>query len=117
MSTDTTAKNRALETATGEFAVAGGISALTTDLLAYASHLAEFDPADITPPGETEPTGDVRLQYHAGEFYVRTGDSSFDQDGRGHWGASSVSPDLSEAAAREIAADLLGQVLDSVAQV
>lgn len=82
-------------------------------------------PGDIDPEAEAgeeedEPAyRDVRLQVYPGPhgaWYIREGDSSYDQDHRGFWGASSVSSGDSDETLREIAADLLDQAQDSHAQ-
>ena len=59
---------------------------------------------------------DVRLRYFDGSFYAYSGDSSYDQDHRGHWGCSSVSANLEHDEALGIAEDLFEQVLDSIAE-
>lgn len=57
---------------------------------------------------------DVRLQvYPNGEWAIRTGDSSYDQDHRGYWGASFLSP---RSNCRELAADLIDQCAEHAAQ-
>lgn len=50
------------------------------------------DLRQINKEADAHPDGiDVRLQvYPDGDWAVRAGDSSFDQDHRGYWGASSV---------------------------
>lgn len=66
-----------------------------------------------------DPSRDVRLQVYPGphgDWHIREGDSSYDQDHRGFWGASSVSSGDSDETLREIAADLLDQAQDSHAQ-
>ena len=51
---------------------------------------------------------DVRLQvYEDGSWSIRTGSSDYDQDHRGHWGASSLSYDRENL--RDLARDLLEQ--------
>jgi hypothetical protein len=60
---------------------------------------------------------DVRLQvWPDGEWIVRSGDSSYDQDHRGFWGASSV-PGVNRGRAsrfdsRSVARDLIEQARD-----
>jgi hypothetical protein len=55
---------------------------------------------------------DIRLQWHDGKWAIRTGDSSYDQDRRGYWGASSITPDTEY---EELAKDLIDQVEDDMA--
>ena len=60
---------------------------------------------------------EVRLQvYEDGSWTLRTGDSSYDQDHRGFWGASCVAPGDSVKFLRRIAKDLIDQAADSAAQ-
>jgi hypothetical protein len=59
---------------------------------------------------EEEKFCDIRLQvYPNGQYAIRSGDSSYDQDHRGFWGCSSVSPDTTNESAKEIALDLIDQ--------
>ena len=61
---------------------------------------------------------DVRLQvYPDGEWAVRWGDSQYDQDHRGYWGASSV-PGVVRGTvkrfnSRDVARDLIDQAKDA----
>ena len=52
---------------------------------------------------------DVRLRVHKDEWAVLSGDSSYDQDHRGCWGASSVDCETDPGF---VADDLISQVLD-----
>jgi hypothetical protein len=108
-------KNPALVAAMEDFKTAGGPDALSVDLVSLSARVETYDPDDIRDDSG-EPTIDCRLRYHDREFYFLTGDASYDQDHRGHWGASCVGVDLTEDEARSIARDLVEQVLDSVAQ-
>ena len=57
---------------------------------------------------------DVRLQVDPeGYWSVHSGDSSYDQDHRGYWGASSVSR---RSNMREVAAELIEQAKDHYAE-
>ena len=87
----------------------GGIDALTAWLLVISS---EVEPG-MTGPDREEPCIDVRLRYFAGTCGVYSGDSQYDTDHRGHWGASSVPAGLTREEAVIIARDLLTQVLES----
>lgn len=54
------------------------------------------------------PWVDVRLQvYDDGDWAIRWGDPSYDQDHRGHWGCGSLSPRTN---CRELAQELLDSV-------
>lgn len=70
----------------------------------------ELDPAD------TEDC-DVRLQvYPNGQWAVRWGLSDYDQDHRGFWGCSSVSPTDSNLMLRVVTKQLLEQVKNAYAE-
>jgi hypothetical protein len=57
---------------------------------------------------------DVRLQvYPGGQWAVRTGDSSYDQDHRGFWGAGSLAWDSD---CEDLAAGLIDEAKDHAAQ-
>ena len=50
---------------------------------------------------------DIRLQvYPDGNWAIRTGDSSYDLDHRGYWGAGFITPSTN---CRELAKDLIGE--------
>ena len=106
------AKDTALQAARDSFKAAGGRDALIADLLSLS---ADVEP-DMIEPGATEPTIDCRLRHHDGSWSFHTGDSSYDTDHRGNWGASCVGADMTEDEAGSVADDLLDQVLDSLAQ-
>ena len=59
---------------------------------------------------------DVRIRYHDGEWSFHVGDSSYDQDHRGAWGASSVAINDDDDALDSIAAELLEQALEDLAE-
>jgi hypothetical protein len=64
---------------------------------------------------------DVRLQvYSDGEWAVRWGDSSYDTDHRGYWGASSipgvVRGTVKRFDSRDVARDLISQARDARAE-
>lgn len=85
---------------------------------AVAAELRRCKPRKGDYPDERDPEQsdviDVRLQvYEAGDWAVHTGDSSYDQDHRGFWGASSLSPTSN---CREVAIDLIDQCADHAAQ-
>lgn len=87
-----------------------GLKSITAIVKAYRDELKTYDPEDIADE-EGNPSGDIRLQVLSnGAWSVHTGDSQYDQDHRGAWGASSVSPNATDEECQEIAEDLLGQV-------
>lgn len=94
-----------------------GFSELTQCVISTRDDAKTYDPADITGPGEDEPSIDIRLRILAnGEWSYHTGDSSYDQDHRGYWGSASVGPDDSDLLCRTIAWDLIDQVAEMAAQ-
>ena len=95
--------------ALAEFEESGGLAALSADLLALST---QVEPG----MGEgDEPSIDVRLRFHDGLWYLHSGDSSYDQDHRGYWGASCVTASIDAEDARGVAAELLDQVLEDMA--
>lgn len=62
------------------------------------------------------PETDVRLRYFEGDWEIKTGDSQYDTDHRGFWGASSVCEDAENLELQDIAVDLVEQVMDDIAQ-
>ena len=104
-----------IEQAELDHKAAGGFSAMVADLIDLSKTVGDYDPADLTDHGEDEPTIDCRVQYHDHEWRLRSGDSSYDQDHRGHWGSSCVGPDLTHDGAMEIAREMVEQVLESIA--
>ena len=62
--------------------------------------------------GET-PSVDVRLQWYNNQWQIHTGDSSYDTDHRGYWGASGIQIDTDY---KKLADDLIDQVEMSMAE-
>lgn len=61
-----------------------------------------------------EDSVDVRLQVEEnGDWRLWSGDSQYDTDHRGHWGASSIPSDGSSFNASEVAKDLISEAKDS----
>lgn len=89
----------------------GGRDALAKDLLALSAKVED----GFIGPGEDEASIDVRLRYHAGSMYLHTGDSSYDQDGRGYWAASSVGQNMTLGDCLSLADGLLEELLDDAA--
>jgi len=58
---------------------------------------------------------DVRLRLFEGSWYVYHGPSDYDQDHRGHWGASIVARTDTIRSLRATAEDLTDQALESIA--
>lgn len=83
----------------------------------------EFEQAVFTALKETQKNlkrwgvsdTDVRLRIFNDDWYFYTGDSSYDQDHRGYWGASSVTLSDTYDTLRETAKDLIDQVLEDEA--
>ncbi|MHB8107999.1 MAG: hypothetical protein ACYDH4_11325 [Candidatus Cryosericum sp.] len=76
----------------------------------------QFDAGEEDDFGETEGV-DVRLQVsEGGAWSVHYGDSSYAQDHRGFWGASSVPGGRKRFNATRDAADLIDQAEDQAAQ-
>jgi hypothetical protein len=94
------------------------LSELAASVYAYGQYLkANFNPADLTEPGEDEETasGDFRLQVTDSGWQTHEGDSQFDQDHRGHWGACSVPMGCTRKEAMDIARSLISEAQESVA--
>ena len=86
-----------------ELEACGGVKALAADLLSAAEYANPADNGDCV---------DVRLRYHNGDWSLLTGDASYDQDHRGYWGCSSVSSETTADDARQIAEQLVEDVLE-----
>lgn len=72
---------------------------------------------DTAGVAEDEQSIDVRLQvYPDGTWAIRWGDSSYDLDHRGYWGASSVPGNGRRFRSEEVARDLIEQARDHHAQ-
>lgn len=85
--------------------------AILSDLKYVRNEANTYDPAEL------DGGIDVRLQvYENGEWYIHTGDSSYDQDHRGYWGAGMVAPGDTNADLESLAHDLLEQAKDHAAQ-
>ena len=79
---------------------------------------ASLDYPEMQPdPGEDEVSFDVRLLvWPDGEWTLHTGDSQYDQDHRGFWGASSLPGAGKRFNSVELARDLVSQARDMEAQ-
>lgn len=65
---------------------------------------------------DTDGHCDIRLQvYESGEWAVRWGDPSYDQDHRGYWGGSSVAHEDTDAELLDVALDLIDQAQEDCA--
>jgi hypothetical protein len=87
---------------------------LIQKLIDYRNDLRKFPREDISDE-EGNAYGDCRLQVHGGTWTLWTGDSSYDTDHRGYWGANSVSPDDDKATLEAVADDLLDECADDFA--
>lgn len=113
--------------------ISGGLTQaqLVAELRDARNESRTYDREEITEWGCDTPGIDVRLQVippeertrncwgtpcvpymTEGEWSVLTGDSQYDQDHRGLWGASGVGPDMTMRDLQGVAEDLAGQVLD-----
>jgi len=72
----------------------------------------EISPEEYTEPGSDTPSIDVRLQWYNDEWNILIGNSDYDQDTRGSWGSSSITPDTKSD---ELAEDLIDQVEEDMA--
>jgi len=80
-----------------------------------AEEIAERD--DVDNADDPDAT-DVRLQvrtWRGNDWAIRTGDSSYDQDHRGFWGAGRISPYDRDHCIGETALDLVNQALEHAA--
>jgi hypothetical protein len=98
-------------------AVLPSIADIASEIHACGVYLRDtFKPSDLDD-GEGNIGTDYRLQIHDdGSWETHSGSSDYDQDHRGHWGASFVPRGCTWAQAREIAKDLIGQAADSLAE-
>ncbi len=87
-------------------------------LASLVSAWAGIDWADVAKHnGPEERSVDVRLQVLATDSWdLHTGDASFDQDHRGHWGASSLNKGDTLDTLAQTARDLLAEVGECAAQ-
>jgi hypothetical protein len=74
-----------------------------------------FSREDLTEKGEEFSGTDCRLQVQGGSWTLHTGSADYDQDHRGSWGCSSIPFACTWKEAREIARDLIDQVLEDIA--
>jgi hypothetical protein len=78
-----------------------------------AQELRSVNEMESHPDEEGNYWIDVRLQvYSDGDWAVRWGDSSYDQDHRGYWGASSVPGGGRRFNSTDLARDLIDQAKD-----
>ena len=93
------------------------VEALTAAVFEQSKWLASvIDPDDLDHDDDGEPFGEVRIQVMPDYgWYWHTGDSSYDQDHRGYWGAASIGLNMTEEEARDTAIDLIDQARDAAA--
>ncbi len=85
------------------------IKSVASELRGYKPYIED---SFVEESGE-EPGMDVRLQYHDnGGWCLHTGDSQYDQDHRGHWGAGYLTRATN---CRELAKELIDEVVESIA--
>lgn len=91
-------------------------------LVSERDYLRTFDRSELCEDDESEPLVAVRLRVQVSEdaesyvWSILTGDPSYDQDHRGFWGSSCLSPDDDEQELVTLIRELVGQVLDHAAQ-
>ena len=85
------------------------VTRIAEELKAYSEELKTY--SEDLEDGEGNVGEDVRLQVVDGSWELHTGDSSYDQDHRGRWGASWVRAGASMAECRGIARDLIDEAL------
>lgn len=98
------------------------LNGLAETVYQYGRYLkANFNPADLTESKDETAGGDIRLQVLAGPDFpnprwrVWEGDSQFDTDHRGYWGASFVPLGVSRKDSMTIARELIGEAQESEA--
>lgn len=94
------------------------VAELASVIYAYGQYLkANFSRSDLATDGEPDSAGgDFRLQVRPGYGWTtHEGDSQYDQDHRGHWGACSVPYGCTRAESLSLARDLIGEAQESVA--
>ncbi len=84
------------------------LAEITLSVIAYRDELQTYDPKDIADDGG-KPSGDIRLHVadDGGKPAIHTGDASHDIDHRGYWGASSITPDMTDDECAGVAYDLI----------
>jgi hypothetical protein len=81
---------------------------ITNSVIAYRDELQTYDPKNIADD-DGNPSGDIRLQVadDGSPHTIHTGDASYDDRHRGYWGASSVTPDMTDNECAGVAWDLI----------
>ena len=84
---------------------------ITNSVIAYRDELQTYDPKNIADDdGNGKATGDIRLHVadDGSSATIHTGDASYDpKDHRGYWGASSITPDMTDDECAGVAYDLI----------
>jgi len=75
-----------------------------------------FAKGQLTHAGNDFDGGEVRLRVYGSHWSLHTGDSQYDQDHRGFWAFNSVSRGVSGTNGRNVARELLEEVLEDAAQ-
>jgi hypothetical protein len=88
---------------------------ITNSVIAYRDELQTYDPKDIADD-EGNPSGDIRLHVADDGSHWRclTGDASYDDRHRGYWGASSITPDMTDNECVGVACDLIEECKDDM---
>jgi hypothetical protein len=81
---------------------------ITDCVIAYRDELQTYDPKDIAD-GLPSSSGDIRLYVadDGSSWAMHTGDASYVTGHRGYWGASSITPDMTDDECAGVADDLI----------
>lgn len=88
------------------------VKELAAEVYEHGQYLKRsFSADELKDEPDSTPGTDCRLQLHDGSWSFHTGDSSFDQDHRGSWGAGFVPRGCTKDEARSIAKDLIDEAM------
>ena len=89
---------------------------LADDVYSYGQYLKDnFSRSDLCEHGDDASAagGDMRLQVQDSGWQTHHGDSQYDQDHRGSWGAAFVPYGCTRKEARDIARELIAEACES----
>jgi len=93
------------------------IKSYLTELVSELKKDMEKSPEDYTEVGSDDPSIDIRLQWHDDQWQVHLGSSDYDQNHKGFWGSSSVTPDTKVDELLETLIDQVEESMESSASV
>jgi ribosomal protein S17E len=93
------------------------IKSYLTELVSELKKDMEKSPEDYTEVGSDDPSIDIRLQWHDDKWQVHVGSSDYDQNHKGFWGSSSVTPDTKLDDLLETLIDQVEEDMESSASV